>query len=86
MTNTEGTEYRDDSFANWDVHVLMDICFRVTPRHEYDNWVVTSVDFRYQVVDGVHVELYDPQALRAFAVEQLEDYGITEADVNRMKS
>jgi hypothetical protein len=86
MTNTEGSESRDDSFAFWGTDILIGICFRVTPKWEQDNWVVTSVDFRYQVIDGIHVELYDRQALRAFAVEQLEDYGVTLADVNRMLS
>lgn len=86
MTTSEGSEYRDDSFAFWCTEVLIDICFRVTPRHEWTNWVVTSNEDRYQVINEVHVELYDPQALRAFAVEQLEDYGITVHDVNRMKS
>lgn len=83
MTNTEGTENRDDSFAFWGTEVLIGICFRVTPRHEQSQWVVTSAD-RYDA-DGT-TELYDRQALRAFAVEQLECQGITEHDVNLMKS
>lgn len=75
-----------DSFPRWSTEILMGICFRVTPKWERDNWVITSRDFRYQTVDGKLVEIYTKDALRAFAVEQLEDYGITEADVNMMKS
>jgi hypothetical protein len=84
MTNTEGTEYRDDDFAFWGTEVLISICFRVTPQHEQRDWVVTS-KARYADEDGT-VEAYSPQALRAFAVEQLEEYGITESDINSMKS
>lgn len=83
MTTSQGSEYRNDSFPFWGTDVLMSICFRVTPVHEQGNWVITSRIFRF---DENGQELYDREALRAFAVEQLEDYGITEADVNRMKS
>lgn len=86
MTNTEGTENRDDSFAVWDTGTLIGICFRVTPDWEQDNWVITSRDFRYQEVGQEMVEIYTQDQLRVFAVEQLEDYGITVHDVNRMKS
>lgn len=65
-----------DSFPRWSTAVLINICFRVTPRHEQENWVVTSASR----------ELYTEEELREFAIEQLEDYGITEHDVNMMKS
>lgn len=80
MTNTEGHE---DSFPRWSTEVLMGICFRITPHWERDNWVITGREFRYDQ-DGQ--EIYTKDQLRAFAVEQLEDYGITEHDVNCMKS
>lgn len=86
MTNTEGTgtEYRDDSFAHWTTDTLIGICYRVTPVGERANWVVTSVA-RYADEEGT-VEAYTPQALRDFAVEQLEEYGVTHAAICQMKS
>jgi hypothetical protein len=83
---TESSESRDDSFAIWDTYTLIEICFRVTPEWEQDNWVVTSRDSRYKEVDRRFVERFTLAELRVFAVEQLEDYGITVHDVNRMKS
>ena len=73
MTTTQQPE---DSFSFWSTDVLIGICFRVTPKHEQAGWVVTSAE----------VENYTEDELRAFAVEQLEDYGITVHDVNSMKS
>lgn len=73
----------NDSFPRWSTEVLIGICFRVTPQWEQDNWVVTSAE-RF-TEDGT-AERYTEDQRREFAVEQLEDYGITEADVNSMKS
>lgn len=73
----------NDSFPRWSTEVLIGICFRVTPKHELAGWVVTS-DQRY-TEDG-RSERYTKDELRTFAIEQLEDYGITEHDVNMMKS
>lgn len=84
MTTSQGSEYRNDNFAFWGTDDLIGICFRVTPKGELGNWVVTSAA-RYADEEGT-TELYDREALRAFAVEQLEEYGITESDINRMKS
>lgn len=88
MTTTaapEATEYRDDQFCFWTTAILISICFRVTPAREREGWVVTSRG-RYVEADGKMVEAYSPQALRDFAVEQLEDYGITHHDIAMMKS
>ena len=73
----------NDSFPRWSTEVLIGICFRVTPRGEQADWVVTS-PARY-TEDGT-AERYTEDELRGFAVEQLEDYGVTEANVNQMKS
>jgi hypothetical protein len=76
----------EDQFSFWSTGVLIGICFRVTPKHEQDNWVVTSRDSRYEQIGQQFVEIYTEDQLRAFAIEQLEDYGITVHDVNEMKS
>jgi hypothetical protein len=41
---------------------------------------------RYEQIGQQFVEIYTEDQLRAFAIEQLEDYGITVHDVNEMKS
>lgn len=86
MTTNEGTgtEYRDDDFAFWTTDQLIGICFRVTPAREQAHWVVTSTS-RYADEEGT-TEAYTRQALRGFAVEQLEEYGITHAAICQMKS
>lgn len=66
----------EDEFSFWSTEALIGICFRVTPQGERANWVVTSES----VCD------YAKDELRAFAIEQLEDYGITVHDINDMKS
>lgn len=82
-TQTWGHSY-DDQFGVWSTDVLIGICYRVTPKHELGNWVVTSAS-RYADEEGT-TELYDADQLRAFAVEQLECQGISIHDVNEMKS
>lgn len=74
----------NDSFPRWSTEALISIAYRVTPEHERDNWVATSTA-RYADEECTR-ELYDPEELRGFVIEQLEEYGITQADVNFMKS
>lgn len=73
-----------DSFPRWSTEILISICFAVTPAGERADWVVTSAS-RYADEEGT-TELYSKDELRAFAIEQLEEYGITQHDVNQMKS
>mgnify|MGYP001581964802 CR=1 FL=1 len=91
-----------DTFATWDTLTLAGIAYRVTPRHERDNWVATADDrewrqdvgdvFAYdgsrdqQTGKSIPVQRMPDEDLRGFLLEQLDHYGITLRDVNRMKS
>lgn len=80
---------------------LLGAANRVTPRSERDQWVIT-VDGREWHRDGsgwfaydgtrderglsVRVATWTDEDMRAFAIEHLEHYGMTAADINRMFS
>lgn len=66
----------NDSFSRWTTGQLVGIAFRVTPKHELAGWTATSEA----------AETVDEDELRFQVIEQLECYGITEHDVNSMKS
>jgi hypothetical protein len=96
------TETGTDAFAVWDTLTLAGITFRVTPQHEYDNWIATVDDREWRITDG-EAWAYDGNRdeetgqsivaarmpageLREYVIEQLDHYGVTLSDVNRMKS
>jgi hypothetical protein len=67
-----------NEFDGLSTYQLQQIAFRVTPRHELDDWTATSAHSGwYQMTE---------EGQRADVIEQLQHFGITRSAINWMRS
>lgn len=82
-----------DQFDRWSTQILVGIAERVCTEPERSYWMATEPGV-WSIANGIARRFCDGRAvrtttedkLRANVIEQLEFFGITIDDVNRMKS
>lgn len=84
-----------DTYDSLSLQSLIRAAYRITPANDADSWVITDRSKGQWTIGKEEMKLYKGghivdnmsfDDMRSYVVEQLEHYGVTTHQINRMQS